>query len=211
MNETESPTMVYNQPREWLLWTVATAGGWVIGSLLNMLLTVGLSMTGLGDALNSDPTGASESTMLLLMGISLAMLAIVGLSVGAMQWLVLRRHVAGLQRWAVFTALGFALGTFAFWAFMGVGVGLMQWLLLRRDLNKTGWWPVLSAVAWPLGYLMGGVMGSAMGTSLLSNLLSVGLAGVIIGAITGVALLWLLRENRVLLNGLRQEAEQAKR
>ena len=44
---------------------------------------------------------------------------------------------------------------------------------------------------------MGGLVGSI-------------LIGTIIGAITGAVLLWLLRENRVLLDGLRQELEGAK-
>jgi hypothetical protein len=204
MNETESQTTVYNPLREWLLWTVATAGGWLLGSLLDTLLLVGLSIIGLGSALNAD-----QGDMITL-GLWLVRFFIVGLSVGVVQWLVLRRHVMGLQRWAIFTALGFTLGTFAFWAFVGVGVGLTQWLLLRRDLNKTGWWPVMNAVAWPLAYLVGGAVSSAMGPSLLGNLLGSGLVGVIVGAITGAMLLWLLRENRVLLAGLREEAERAK-
>jgi len=36
------------------------------------------------------------------------------------------------------------------------------------------------------------------------------LIGAIVGALTGAVLLWMLRENRTLLDGLREEAEQAK-
>jgi hypothetical protein len=173
-----------------------------------------LNMTEFGAALEADPTQISQSTALLLMALSLVSLLIVGVITGALQWLVLRRHVPGIQRWAIFTGLGFALGAFAFWALIGVGVGVTQWLLLRRDLNKTVWWLVVNAVAWPLGYVLGGVAGSALGTALgsvvLGGLVGSILIGVLIGAITGAALLWLLRENRVLLDGLRQEAEAAK-
>ena len=212
MSETETTAAAYSQPREWLLWTAATAGGWLLGSLFSILLSIVLSMTGLDAAFRADPAEASQSLALVSMALWLGFYLITGVCVGAMQWLVLRRHLAGLQRWAIFTGLGFALGTFAFPAFMGAGVGLMQWLLLRRDLSKTGWWPVMNAVAWPLGAMLGGGLGETVGTAanslLVTNLLSAALAGVIIGALTGAVLLWLLRENRALLDGLRAEAEQ---
>jgi hypothetical protein len=217
MKEIEAKAVSFNQPREWLLWTAATTGGWLLGSVLTILLSIVLGMIGLSAAASADPASLSQSDALILMGVTLAMLFLIGLSVGGMQWLVLRRHMWGLQRWAIFTGLGFALGYFAFPPFMGVGVGLMQWLLLRRELNKTGWWPVMNAVAWPLGYMAGGglgmTLGQAVGSPLLGNLLSAALSGAIIGVITGVVLLWLLRENAALLASLRQEheAELAKR
>jgi MFS family permease len=213
MNDNEVTTPSFNQPREWLLWTVATAGGWLLGSLGNFAASLVLSATGLGATLNIDPSQIDQSTVLLLMGISLVMLLIVGLAVGALQELILRRRVPGLSRWALFTGLGFALGSFVFLAFMGLGVGLLQWLLLRRDLSKTGWWPVMSAVAWPLGYMLGGSIGAALGTAIntpiVGGLLGATLTGAIIGAVTGAVLLWLLRQNQVLLDGLREEAAQA--
>jgi hypothetical protein len=217
MKEIEAPATTFNQPREWLLWTVATASGWLLGAVLNIVLSVILSLMGMGETLNVDPAEMSQPMVLLLMGLSLGLLLTMGLSIGALQWLALRRHLAGLQRWAIFTGVGFAAGTFAFLAFMGLGVGLMQWLLLRRDLNKTGWWPVMSAVAWPVAYLFGSglglTVGQALGSPLVANLLGAALTGAIIGAITGAVLLWMLRENATLLEGLRQEreAEQAKR
>ncbi len=214
MKEIEAPAMTYNQPREWLLWTAATIGGWVLGSAISYVLSIVLSLLGLGEALNANPADVPQATMLLLMGVSLVMLLIIGLAVGALQWLVLRRHVPGSSRWALYTGLGFALGSFAFLAFMGAGVGVTQWLLLRRELNRTGWWPVMNAVAWPLGYMFGGSLGATVGTAigspLLGGLLGAALTGAIIGAITGAVLLWLLRVNRALLDGLRAEAAQAK-
>ena len=211
MNNTEVEPMAYNQPREWLWWTLATAGGWLLGSLGNFAVSIVLSMTGLNAALNVDPAQIDQSTMLIFMVVSLVMLLIVGLAVGALQWLILRRHIPGVNRWAIFTALGFALGSFVFLAFMGLGVGVTQWLLLRRDLNKTGWWPVMNAVAWPLGYIAGGSLGAALGSAVnspvLGGLTGAALTGVIIGAVTGAVLLWMLRENRALLDGLRKDLE----
>ena len=211
MNASESPAVAYNQPREWLWWVAVMSGGWLLGAAINFLISIGLSMTDLSTALTADPAEVPQSTVLVMMGISLVLLLVVGLSVGALQWLFLRRHLAGLQRWAIFTGLGFALGSFAYLAFMGAGVGLMQWLILRRDLNKTGWWPVINALAWPLGYMLGGslgaMLGAAVGSPLVSGLLGAALTGAIIGAVTGAALLWLLRENATLLASLRQERE----
>jgi hypothetical protein len=210
----EVKTVAYHQTREWLWWTLATAGGWLLGSLVTYAISIGLNMTEFGAALGADPTQISQSTALLLMGLSLVSLLIVGVIIGGLQWLVIRRHLPGIQRWPLFTGLGFALGAFAFWALIGVGVGVTQWLLLRRDLNKAVWWLVVNAVAWPLGYLFGGVGGSALGTALgsavLGGLVGSILIGVLIGAITGGVLLWLLRENRALLDSMRQEAEAAK-
>jgi hypothetical protein len=214
MNNPEAETAAYYQPRVWLWWILATAGGWLLGSLVTYVISIALNMAGFGAILEADPAQISQSTALLLMALSLVSLLVMGVAVGALQWLVLRWHVPGINRWAIFTGLGFALGTFAFWAFMGLGVGLTQWLLLRRDLNKTQWWLVVNAVAWPVGYLLGGtggaLLGSALGSAVVGGLIGSILIGVIIGAITGAMLLWLLRENRVLLDGLRQELEGAK-
>ncbi len=214
MNNPEAETTAYFQPRVWLWWILATAGGWLLGSLATYGISIVLNMAGFGALLEADPTQISQSTALLLMGVSLVSLLIMGVAVGGLQWLVLRWQVPGISRWTIFTGLGFALGTFAFWAFMGLGVGLTQWMLLRRDLNKTIWWLVVNAVAWPVGYLFGGTggaaLGAGLGSAIVGGLVGSILIGAIIGALTGMMLLWLLRENRVLLDGLRQDLEAAK-
>ncbi len=212
MNNVETTAVTYNQPREWLLWTMATIGGWLSGSAITFLISLLLSMTALGEALNATNTAdISQETMLLVLGVSLLLLAIIGVNVGVFQWLVLRRHLFGLQRWAIYTGLGLALGVLILPPLMGLGVGLAQWLLLRRDLNKTVWWPVMNAVVWPLGYIVGDNVGLAVGQALNSGPIAILirglLAGVVIGVVTGAVLLWLLRENATLLEGLRQERE----
>jgi hypothetical protein len=214
MTNNSSTSSDFNQPLYWLKWVLATAGGWLVGSMANVVVVNLLGAGGLGEALAADPSQVPQSTALLLAGLSVVLLLIVGLAIGALQWLVLRQQIPQLSRWALFTGLGFALGTFAMLTFMGLGVGVAQWLLLRRDLNKTGWWPVMSVVAWPLGYMFGGslgvALGNAMGAPFIGGMVGSLLIGAIVGAITGAVLLWMLRENRVLLDGLRQEAEKAK-
>jgi hypothetical protein len=164
--------------------------------------------------LETSPDQVPQSTALLLAGVSLVLLLIVGFAIGFFQWVVLRKQVPQIRQWALFTGLGFALGSFAMLTFMGLGVGLAQWLLLRRELSKTGWWPVMSAVAWPLAYMFGGSLGAYIGQAVnapfIGGVLGSTLIGAIVGAITGAVLLWMLRENRTLLNGLREEAERAK-
>ncbi len=214
MNNPQVETSAYFQPRVWVWWILATAGGWLLGSLATYVISIALNMAGFGAILEADPTQISQSTALLLMGVSLVSLLVMGVAVGVLQWLVLRWQIPETNRWTIFTGLGFALGTFAFWAFMGLGVGLTQWMLLRRDLNKTLWWLVVNAIAWPLGYLFGGMGGAALGTALgsavVGGLIGAIFIGVIIGALTGAMLLWLLRENRVLLAGLQQDLEAVK-
>jgi hypothetical protein len=222
MKEIEAPTVTvaYNQPREWMLWTIAMIGGWLLGLVINILAAVLINVTGLGVVLQGDPETVPQEAVLLLMGVWLVASLIMGLCIGAPQEVLLRRLVPGLQRWTLLTGVGFAAGAFmAQWGlpfFLGVGVGLMQWLLLRRDLNKAGWWPVMNVLAWPLGSMFGGglgqTIGQALGNSDVGYVLSFALTGAIIGAITGAVLLWMLRENAALLEGLRleREAEQAK-
>ena len=214
MSDNTSTASTFNQPLYWAKWVLATAGGWLLGSLANVVVINLVGATGLGQALEAGPDQVPQSTALLLAGVSLVLLLIVGFAIGFFQWVVLRKQVPQIRQWALFTALGFALGSFAMLTFMGLGVGLAQWLLLRRELNKTGWWPVMNAVAWPLAYMFGGSLGAYIGqvlnTPFIGGVLGSALIGAIVGAITGAVLLWMLRENRTLLDDLeKQRAEEA--
>ncbi len=200
----------YNPSLYWLVWTVATAVGWLLGTLINFVLIGLFRLDVLSAAVQANPDQASQSDVLLLMLASVAILLLLGGIIGALQWLVLRRQVPGLSRWAPFTALGVALGSLVALLFMGVGVGVTQWMLLRRVFNKTVWWLVISAVAWPAAYLIGNVAAASIESLPLAGAANALVSGAIVGAITGAALLWLLRQNRQVLDGLREEAEQAK-
>jgi uncharacterized membrane protein YeaQ/YmgE (transglycosylase-associated protein family) len=72
----------------------------------------------------------------------------------------------------------------------------------------------MNAVAWPLAYMFGGSLGAYIGqvlnTPFIGGVLGSALIGAIFGAITGAVLLWMLRENRTLLDDLeKQRAEEA--
>ena len=189
----------FNQPRYWLMWVLATAAGWLIGSLINFAIIRILNV----NQINLNVEQIPQSQLLTLAIVSVATLLSIGFAIGALQWLVLRQQLPDLRGWMLFTALGFALGAWISIYFMGLGVGVLQWLILRRTLSKAGWWPVISVVTWPLGYLVGGSLGALIGNALnsiiLATLIGFGVVGAVIGGITGAVLLWLLRENRAAL------------
>ncbi len=189
----------FDQRQYWLVWVLASVAGWLVWALLFVLLTF-ISVADL----------TAELGLLIWVGYALA----VGAVLGGTQWWVLRQQVPMTTRWIIFTALGFAFGTLFDQLFAGLGIGVLQWLLLRNTLNKTGWWPVVSTVAWLVGYWAGSFLGAVAGQMVNSFAVTIvvtwGVSGAIVGAITGAILLWLLRENRVLLDGLHEEAEKAK-
>ncbi len=210
MTDETTNTKSFTPPLYWLTWTLATATGWLGGIVINFLAINLLGLGALSAQLAANPNQVTQETALLFMVVSFAVLLVLGGSIGLLQWLVLRRLVPNVGRWALSTAVGFMAGSFAYpLLFMGIGVGLLQWLVLRRDLNKAGWWPLLSAVAWPVGYVAGTAIGST-GSAALSGLVSALISGTIIGALTGAMLVWLLRQNQELLEGLREQAAQAR-
>lgn len=69
----------------------------------------------------------------------------------------------------------------------GAVLGVLQWLVLRRWVARAGWWVLASGVGWVAAGLLSGIdaEGGIVGRTLI---------GVVYGAITGVVLLWLLRQ-----------------
>jgi hypothetical protein len=124
--------------------------------------------------------------------------AVLGASIGMLQWVVLRRQISRAGWWVLATTLGmgggFALiramtprvslllgggplyGT-ANGGLFGILVGTLQGLVLRRQVARAGWWVLTSAVAMSVGFALDQVVGQLVGI-----------------ATTGTALVWLLRE-----------------
>jgi hypothetical protein len=95
----------------------------------------------------------------------------------------------------VIYALAAGLGLVA-----GSILGVPQWLALRRHLPKASWWVLANALAWMLGMVV-----VFIGTSLIPVqemtwsvafllLLFVVAAGALVGAVHGLALVWLLHQ-----------------
>ncbi len=122
-----------------------------------------------------------------------------GVSVGIMQWLVLRRPIFRSSWWVLASAAGWtaggALATLvdvpdAQPIMVALSLGIMQWLVLRRRLPRAGWWVLASTFSW----LFGGVAAEGVIRAVGAPGLILGLAllGTVAGAVTGVTLLLLL-------------------
>lgn len=197
MDNTELTQTNFNQPRYWLGWVLVTTLGWIIGYLINSVII---------SAFNFSAETVAQGDRPELVLASILSLVSIGLAVGTLQWLVLRKQVAPSTLWVPATTIGFAVGIWLGLAFMGLGTGVAQWWVIRKSFSKGTWWPTISAVGWPLGYLAGGSVGGALltvtGSQLLAGLIGILVTGLIIGAVTGAVLLWMLRERRLEQAGL---------
>jgi len=97
---------------------------------------------------------------------------------------------------------------------LGVWLGIAQWIVLRRHVSRAGWWVLASFGANVLALVAGSIparvalaqatagsgpvtpseAGAFFGTFSAPRLPLAALDGVIYGVITGVALVWLLRQ-----------------
>jgi len=180
----------------WLGWTLATAGGMLLGFLPTILL---INVLNLGLA-------------------QIAVPVLAGTVIGFAQWLVLRRYVTASTQWnwsdGISWAAGYILGllliqmlpssifvVFIGYFLFGVIVALVQWPVLRREIPNALTWIVASALAWAAGYWVSQavlalftdpLINPALGTSIIAIT-----SGLVAGAITGVALIWIVRKPEV--------------
>ena len=178
----------------WLEWTLATAGGMLIGFLLTIPL---VNLLDLGFARVIVPI-------------------LTGLLIGFAQWIVLRRYLttsadwvlAGGTAWAVGYAFGLLLiqslsGTFlggiAAYLLFGAIVALVQWPILRREIPSALTWLIVNIIAWATGlwasqatlnlFFRGPVIEPTVSTVVIAAT-----SGLVAGAITGLALVWIARQ-----------------
>jgi hypothetical protein len=178
----------------WLGWTLATAGGMVLGFLLTIPL---VNVLNLGFA-------------------RLIVPILAGILIGYSQWIVLRQYLtsssewflAGGTTWAAGYALGLLLiqnlsstflGGIIAYILFGTIVALVQWPVLRREIPSTLTWIVVSALGWAAG-----LWASQLALDLFFNdpviepvASTIAIAvtsGLVAGAITGVALVWIVRQ-----------------
>jgi hypothetical protein len=93
------------------------------------------------------------------------------------------------------TPLGMLIGFISF----GVIVALFQYPALRREIPHLATWILANVIGWTLGaylsLLAAGVFfQNAVPTTFTSVLVSVGITGLVAGAITGLALIWIVRQ-----------------
>ena len=180
----------------WLGWTLATAGGMLLGFLPTILLVDVLSL------------GLAQ----------IAVPVLAGTVIGLAQWLVLRRYVTASTQWdwtdGLSWSAGYILGLLliqllpstVFAAFIGyflfgVIVALVQWPVLRREIPQVFTWLLASAIAWAIGYWASQAVLSVFTDPLIDPVVGTAViavtSGLVAGAITGVALIWIARKPEV--------------
>ncbi len=140
----------------WFLWIMATAWGWIAGSILFPVIYLVASGVGV----------AVFQWLVLQRRLPRS-------------WRWLAYTAAG---WAAGALLALAVGEFeaGFFPglFVGSAAGLAQWLILRREVRWAAWWIPISAAGWSTGLsmalapLLAGVMAGTMTGIALVLLLS---------------------------------------
>lgn len=175
----------------WLGWTLATAGGMLIGFLLTIPL---VNLLDLGFARIIVPIVA-------------------GILIGFAQWFVLRQYLTvssdwvleGGTGWAVGYALGLllieslsstAFAGIAAYVLFGVIVALVQWQDLRREIPSKLTWVLANSVGWAAGLwasqlALGLFFDDPVIEPVVSTIVIAVASGLVAGAITGIALVWI--------------------
>ena len=197
----------------WLQWVLASMLGFAAGTAMGNAVANSIppmtctqsSSDSLIDRLTNFPCIQPSLGLVLIV-------IILGLAGGFMQWLVLRRRIAGTGWWVPASTLGFPVAlVMAEGAMRLVGIpspillgvlfgilsGILPWLVLRRQVARAGWW----VLAHLLGSLVGGALGiftfyaaSAIGYYQFDWAAAGAMFGAGLGAITGITLVWLLRQ-----------------
>ena len=178
----------------WLGWTLATAGGMLVGFLLTIPL---VNLLDLGIA-------------------QIAVPVLAGTVIGFAQWIVLRRYLTARSRWELDDgaswAAGYILGlllvqslpstfliaTLGYFLF-GVIVAILQWPVLRREIPNLLVWVLANVVGWAVGFWASqAVLPLFFADPLVEPAVSTTViavtSGLVAGAITGLALIWIVRK-----------------
>jgi hypothetical protein len=178
----------------WFWWVLATTGGWIAGWVATQVL----------GSLASGARGLSATWAGAIVGTTL------GGMLGVMQWVPLRRRISKETWWMWASIVGWAVGLVIavgtevasstlsaamMGAIGGAVAGTLQWIVLRRQVSRAGRWVLASAVGWAMGCGIIGVAGPKV-HSMAEFVLTLAWSGAAGGAITGIALVWLLRQPR---------------
>jgi hypothetical protein len=191
INETK---VASNEFGMWLEWTLATALGMLLGFLPSLVL---VNLLDLAFARIIVPLWA-------------------GFLIGLAQWVVLRKYLNDSSDWVLAAgaswAVGFALGllimngltgtgldSFFGYVLFGIIVAVVQWPILRREIPNVWMWILANVIGWTLGFYASEfaldlffndpAIDPLASTSVLS-----GVSGLVAGAITGLALIWIVRQ-----------------
>ena len=190
-----------------LVWVFLSAVGWFMGFVMGLL--VGFA-----------PIELIGRTPLGVMLASCVHAIVLGAVVGIFQWVVLRERVPGAGSWVWASTAGLAVaggvggavvmaganadlgeggslaavvGYTLVGALGGAVTGMLQRPVLRGQVSRSGWWVLASTVGWGLGMAVTGAGMSALAVGDICGLMSL-FGGAVLGAVTGGALVWLLRQ-----------------
>ncbi len=164
----------YKEPDRtlYLGWVVLTAISLPLAWIFSWVI-IYLIMAIVGGTMQvGDHTGPTED----IVG-SYIVIPMIGLSLGCLQWLILRRYLPRMGWWIVATCLGLLLAfgisfnlsglahSLGFeidndWSILytmvllGGSIGLLQWFVLRRYVSRAGWWIIASVAGWILAVLV---------------------------------------------------------
>ena len=149
--------------------------------------------------------------------ISLIVLILCGIPLAVGEWLLLRRELGIKAWWVLATTFSWALcwyinivlalvlgegtvgsiaGTVLFYGlFPGVIFGICQWLVLRRRFDKSIWWIFATTAGWDIALFGLVVFSGAVETNLPATLYLFAIIGMMLGAMQGLALVWMPRED----------------
>jgi hypothetical protein len=172
------------------------------------------AVTGLGMALGFLPAEPLAELLGLGMAQVIAPL-IAGIWIGFLQWLLLRAYITNIHDWIPNAGAGwmggYALGLLTiktlaggFWQavfgyiMFGILVSVVQWPTLRREIPSLPTWIAANVLGWTAAFVIGQLLG---GLYLQMNVqpevtvaLISGISGLAAGAITGAALIWIVRQ-----------------
>ncbi len=142
--------------RFWLAWMFVTIAG-VIG----YVIIVAPILNAVSERLRG--TQGELGIGMLLGAVSAITL---GATIGAAQWLVLRRQLPRTGWWILATLIGYSmpmafgslisglepswLASLVNFIEFGVVLGALQWLVLRGHIDHAGWWIAISIAGWAI-------------------------------------------------------------
>jgi hypothetical protein len=141
--------------------------------------------------------------------------ALIGLGASGGTALLLRSKGISAVRWIAYSVIGGALGGMIGFGIalglldaetlpevfsglvvgvsLGLPIGIGQWLLLRQQSDGANAWPIISTLALVLALMIGMPLGGEG-----REWLSLGTIGLAAGAISGLGMMWLLRQQPAL-------------